>query len=212
MPVYPRRKAEKDVLYEAIVAGVTANPAEYPSGPGQMFALTTLNNAITAKNTAVSTSQQASADAQIATDAENDAYEACDEEATRLIRLAEAMHAANPQNLELIGWGAPGSPTSQPPGQPRTLEMCVQGPGSGLLDWKPPAPGGGGRMSFYRVERRVKDLSGQVTEEWGVWQQTTTASELSLSNQPRGVEIDYRVFAVNVNGDSVPSNTVTAVL
>lgn len=67
-------------------------------------------------------------------------------------------------------------------------------------------------MSFYRVERRVKDLSGQVTEEWGVWQQTTTASELSLTSQPRGVEIDYRVFAVNVNGDSVPSNTVTAVL
>lgn len=43
MPRYPSRKTAKDALYDAIVAGITANPAQYPSGAGQPFALATIN-------------------------------------------------------------------------------------------------------------------------------------------------------------------------
>lgn len=35
MPRYPTRKTAKDALYDAIVAGITANAAQYPSGAGQ---------------------------------------------------------------------------------------------------------------------------------------------------------------------------------
>lgn len=50
MPRYPTRKTAKD---DAIVAGITANPAQHPSGPGQPFARTAFNGLITTKNTAV---------------------------------------------------------------------------------------------------------------------------------------------------------------
>ena len=33
-----------------------------------------------------------------------------------------------------------------------------------------------------------------------------------LTNQPRGPQLEYRVKAVNVGGESIPSNTVAVVL
>lgn len=53
MPRQPTRKTATDTLHDAIVAGITANPAPYPSGPGQPFARTASNGLITTKNTAV---------------------------------------------------------------------------------------------------------------------------------------------------------------
>lgn len=213
MPEYPRAKSDKDVLYQAIIEGITNNPTEYPSGPGQMFEITTFQTLVTAKNNSVTARQQKEAEFRIAVTAENDSYDAADLEARRLITLAEAQHAQNPENLQLIGWGAPDSPTSTPPGQPRNLEMCVQFAGGGMLDWKPPTPQAmNGPVNHYRIEREVRDLSGSVTEEFGVWQKTTTKTEFLVTDQPRGVEIVFRVFAVNSNGDSPPSNSVTVVV
>jgi len=37
-------------------------------------------------------------------------------------------------------------------------------------------------------------------------------SETSLTNQPRGAELEYRVIAVNKADDGEPSNTVMVVL
>jgi len=47
-----------------------------------------------------------------------------------------------------------------------------------------------------------------------VWSQVGIAmeSETSLTNQPRGPQLEYRVKAVNVGGESIPSNTVAIVL
>ena len=70
-------------------------------------------------------------------------------------------------------------------------------------------------MRCCRIERRIKSIDGdQVTEDWGVWQKSATASEISLDGQPRDSEIDYRyrVTAVNDQGDSTPSNSVMTVL
>jgi len=46
------------------------------------------------------------------------------------------------------------------------------------------------------------------------WSDIATAleTEITLKGQPRGVELEYRVVAVNKAGDSPPSNTETAVL
>ena len=51
-----------------------------------------------------------------------------------------------------------------------------------------------------------------ATCPFGVWQKTTTKTEYLITDQPRGVEIVYRVIAVNPNGDSAPSNSVTVVV
>jgi hypothetical protein len=50
--------------------------------------------------------------------------------------------------------------------------------------------------------------------EFGSWAQVGIAieSETSLINQPRGPQLEYRVKAVNVGGESIPSNTVAIVL
>ena len=37
-------------------------------------------------------------------------------------------------------------------------------------------------------------------------------SELALSDQPRGIEWEYRVIAVNKTGEGSPSNTFMTVL
>lgn len=68
------------------------------------------------------------------------------------------------------------------------------------------------RVAGGSAEREVRELSGGVTEQFGVWQKTTTKTEFLVTDQPRGVEIVYRVFAVNSNGDSPPSNSVTVVV
>lgn len=210
MPTFPRRKADIDALAGAIAAGITANPADYPPAT---FATAALTAAITAKNAAVTDRQQKEADLGLAVEAENDTYETLTGEMRRLIDLAEATHRASPGKLQLIGWGGPAQPSADLPGQPRGLEACIQGPGTVFLDWKAPAAGTGGRVRYYRVERRVRDLgTNTITEDWGAWQRSATASEYTATEQPRGKEIDYRVFAVNDNGDSMPSNTVMAVL
>ena len=226
MPQYPDRKAEKDALYSAIVAGVTANPALYPSGAGDPFELTAFNGFITTKTTAKNTRQQEEGQFRAAVAGETGAYGDCDDEARRFINLAIATHGVDSPNLTLIGWGPRAAPNANIPGQPRNLEAIVQGPGTCFLDWKAPAPagatGGGiggeggeappGQVSYYKVQRRIRTLQGQQTEDWGVWQVTTTDTEINLTGLDRGVEYDFRILASNATGDSIPSNVVTVVL
>jgi len=59
--------------------------------------------------------------------------------------------------------------------------------------------------AYYGIQRK-KDGTGW--EEAG----TSTDTEQLMSNQPRGVELDYRVIAVNKAGIGQPSATVTLVL
>ncbi len=111
-------------------------------------------------------------------------------------------------------------------GSAQVRKAIVQGPGTRFLDWKAPAPGGGvgggiggeggeappGAVAFYKVQRRKRTLQGQQTEDWGVWQVTTTDTEITLLDLERGVEHDFEVVATNPTGDSLPSNVVTVVL
>lgn len=222
MAKYPTRRTEKDALYAQIVAGVTAHPADFPSGPGQPFALATLNTRITAKNTAVSAQADAQALAEVATDTANASYDSCDDEAIRLIDLAIATHGKGSSKLSFIGYGPIAPPSSNVPGPPRFLEAVIQGPGNVFLDWKGPSlvagVGGGGeepafgKVSFYKVLRRKRTIPGVPVEDWGAWQATTVPSELMLTGLDRGVEYDFQVIAVNAAGESVPSNVVTVVL
>ncbi len=226
MPRFPERKAEKDALYSAIVAGITANPALYPSGAGDPFELAVFNGLITAKNTAKNTRQNEEGQFRNAVATETDAYDDTDDESRRLIDLAMATHGKDSPHLTLIGWGPTADRTSNIPGQPRQLEAVVQAPGAVFLDWKAPAPsssggvgeGGAGepaappgKVSYYKVQRRKRTLQGQQVEDW-TDHATTTDTEINLSGLDRGVEYDFRVLASNATGDSTASNVVSVVL
>ena len=64
----------------------------------------------------------------------------------------------------------------------------------------------GGRVSAYKIQRRNRPEGG--------WQEAGTAieTESTLVGQPKGVELEYRVIAINKAGEGSPSNTVMAVL
>lgn len=72
-----------------------------------------------------------------------------------------------------------------------------------ILAWNPPVDGG--QVGAYKIQRKVQ---GGTWEDAGM---SVDTSEL-LSNQPRGVELDYRVIAINKAGAGAPSATVTVVL
>jgi len=212
-PPYPKSKADKDVLYAATIAGIAANPADYPSGVGAMFSTLVLTARNTSRIALVTDRLQKEALFRLAVIAENAGYDLEDDEERRLIGLAEAQYGAtNPAKLLLIGWGPIVPPQSIVPGAPRVLEAFPQGQTTLTLDWKPPIGGSGGSVAYYRVERQTSTLQGVVTEAWGVWSTQAVQSEITLVGLDRGVEYAFRIVAVNVSGDSIASNTVTAVL
>jgi hypothetical protein len=90
-----------------------------------------------------------------------------------------------------------------PPGETRDITIVSEGDTWAILRWKPPTDGGA--PAFYRIQRR---------QEGAPWNDagTATTTEQRMNDQPRGVELQYRVIAVNKAGAGPPSATVTLVL
>ena len=121
------------------------------------------------------------------------------------LRYAENTVNYDDAKLKLIGWGGRKAKTSlEAPGQTRSLEAPREGEGWVFLDWKEPVDGGA--VAAYKIQRRLRPD--------GPWSDAGMAieSEITLTNQERGKEWEYRVLAVNKAGEGEPSNTVMAVL
>ena len=116
--------------------------------------------------------------------------------------------------LKKLGWGARAKRRFLKPGQVRNLEVGQQGPGTVQLVWKAPERSRSvGSARAYRIERQIHDFENDKTiEDWGEWTTTCFPTEEVLHNQPRGVEIAYRVVAINTNGDGPASDVETVVL
>ena len=108
-----------------------------------------------------------------------------------------------PERLSGLGWGGRKTTDREPPGAVRDLTIQSVTGASVMLEWRPPADGG--PAAEYRVQRR---------KPGGPWQYVATAvdNDCLLSDQPRGIEFDLRVLAVNQAGIGQPSATVTVVL
>jgi len=93
---------------------------------------------------------------------------------------------------------------SEAPGLVRNLEASRQEANWVFLNWKRPRDGG--RVTAYKVQRRLRDQ--------GDWMDVTTAlgGQITLTNEPRGEALEYRIVAINVSGEGTPSNTVQVVL
>ncbi len=202
MAQFPRSEAEILVLAQEMAAGLAANPATYPSPPVAVLDLTTAAAAYVVANTGAVAAQAA---AELATGTKNDALAALVDAMKDDLRYAENTVDFDDDLLKLIGWGGRSSRTSlEPPGQPRTLEAPKEGEGWVFLDWKEPVVGGA--VAAYKIRRRLRPA--------GLWGDVGTAieSEITLIEQERGKEWEYRVIAINKAGESEPSNTVMVVL
>jgi len=207
MAQFPKAEADVSALAMSMMAGYSAHVADFPSAN-----IPALGTAYSAYYTARNAQTDAMAAAQIATEAKNTALDALEETMRAELKKSEVDVGNDGEKLEYIGWGPKSAPSpSTPPGQPRNLESVIQGAGTLFLDWKAPARCTGGTVRTYIIERREQPAGGG---EFGVWSQVGIAmeSETSLANQPRGPQLEYRVKAVNVGGESIPSNTVAVVL
>ena len=207
MPRFPKREADIVALADAMIAGYNAHAVDFPSSQGMAVAFARMFY-INAKNDQT----DALAVAQIATDEKDAKLTALVEVMKAELKKSEVDVGTDSEKLEYIGWSpkAPPSP-ADPPGQPRNLDAVMQGAGTVLLDWKAPARGSGGTVRTYVIQRRDQPEGGG---EFGDWAQAGIAleSETTLMNQPRGLQLEYRVKAINTGGESVPSNTVAVVL
>jgi hypothetical protein len=201
MANFPRREADIKALAQNMIAGLHNNP-DFPAPPVNGNELKQLLDEFNALEDVQLAAQAA---AQQATEAKQAKLDQLTAAMKKDLHYAEDAVDGNDAKLAALGWGGKAAPTAlQAPGQPRSLEAAKEGPGWLFLDWKKATDGG--KTAFYRIERR--ELPG------GTWAMVGTALEIevTLTNQERGKEYEYRVIAVNKAGESGPSNTVTAVL
>ncbi len=202
MAQFPKAEADIIALANALITGFTDNQSIWVGPPVPVADLqTALDTAIAAQDTAINKRAQS----EQATIDKDGAIENLEHKMVEDIRYAEIVVDMDDVKLKLLGWGGRKAPTAlAAPGQCRSLEAPREGEGWVFLDWK--APVDGGKVASYRIERRERPA--------GAW---TIAgmemhSEITLHNQERGKEWEYRVIAANKAGEGEPSNTVMAVL
>lgn len=207
MAKFPRREADVVVLSDAMIAGYAAHPDVFPSAD-----LAALQKALSAYMDARDSQVQALAQAKTATEAKYVRLDGLRNLMMDQIEVSEADTEEHPENLELIGWGAQVmAKPSDPPGQPRSLEHVIQGPGTVFLDWKAPTMGSGGTVRTFVIQRREQPLDDGAFGNWEEISQSIE-NEITLTDQSRGKELQYRVLATNAGGPGAASNTVTLVL
>jgi hypothetical protein len=121
------------------------------------------------------------------------------------LKYAEATYRHQPEKLSQLGWGPRRDANAlNVPGETRDIRIVTEGDTWLVLAWNPPVDGG--QVAAYKIQRRKRDGSS--------WEDVGTAADTKqmLSNQPRGVELEYRVVGVNKAGEGQPSATVTVVL
>ncbi len=198
---FPRTESDIATLAGRVIDGLTNAAEDFPAPPVSSEELRGKLDAFQASDTATVAAETAFRNQH----AEKD--EVLEELVDALkadLRYAEIAVRDAPQKLNALGWRPPreGTPL-QSPGETRDITIVSEGDDWAILRWKHPADGGS--PGFYRIQRR---------QEGGAWEDagTATDTEQLMSRQPRGVELYYRVIAVNKAGDGQPSATVSLVL
>ena len=200
---FPNTEATIIALAQKMISGFTNNPnfPEPPVTPAQLQAR------LDATNSSSLAQSSAQAAAKQATDAKQADIDAMVADMKTMLHYAEDAVQGDDSKLSELGWGGRSEPHAlEVPGAPRLLEAREQNAGWLILDWKKPADGGA--AASYRIERR------DLTEGASPWTLAGMAvdTEITLNDQPRGKDLEYRVIAVNKAGEGGPSSTVTAVL
>jgi hypothetical protein len=201
MPNFPKTEAEVISLAQSIINGMTNNP-DFPSPPVTPAALQASLNSFLGSRDAQTAAYAA---AEQSTDVKQGDYESMTTEMKMMLRYAEDAVHGDDSKLSALNWGARREKTPlAAPGQVRLLQVAQLVEGRLTLRWKKPIEGGS--PSYYKIERCERTAGG--------WALAGTASitEITLTNQERGKELEYQIIAANRTGDGPPSNRVTVVL
>jgi hypothetical protein len=201
MARFPKSEPEIAALAHVVVQGLREAAEDFPAPPVSADDLQTrlerFNTAIAATVTAENRFREDHAEKDEALTEVVDGLKAD-------LKYAEVTVRGQPEKLTRLGWGRRrSSSTLRSPGEVRDIAIVSEGDTWAILRWNPPVDGGA--PAFYRIQRRQE---GEPWKDAG----TATITEQLMSNQPRGVELHYRVIAVNKAGDGPPSATVTLVL
>jgi hypothetical protein len=201
MATFPTRESDILVLAQSIIQGLTSQSSAFPKSPFDPSELRLQLDVFLRRRDALTALQAQAAEA---TAAKQEDLATLTDSMKAVLRYLEAA-ASSEDQLAHFGWsGRRAASPLKVPGQCRVLEAPRQGPGWVFLDWKEPADGG--KPGFYLVEcRELPD---------GDWKHALSVveSEATLTNQPRGKTLEFRVFARNKAGDGAPSNGVEVVV
>jgi hypothetical protein len=198
---FPRTESEIAALAGRVADGLVKAAEDFPNPPVPADELVARLDAFRAADTATVAAKKEFMGQHALKDA---ALKKLVDAVKADLRYAEIAARHEPEKLNALGWrlARDGNPL-EPPGETRDITIVSEGDTWVILRWN--APVDGGTPAFYRIQRKRE---GNPWEDAG----TSTETEQLMSNQPRGVELHYRVIAVNKAGPGTPSATVTLVL
>ncbi len=201
MARFPKTEPKIAHLAQQIADGLAHAAEEFPSPPVPPAVLKAQLDDYKEKNAALARSR---AEAKIRRVDKNNALKTLKDSMRANLRYAEFMSRRHPEWLAQLGW-RPRRPRTplKPPGEVRNITIRDEGDTWVFLGWE--APDEGGEVAVYRIQRQ---------EPRGDWEDVATSIDRVelLRDQPRGVELDFRVLAMNRAGTGGPSATVKAVL
>ena len=202
MARFPRTEPKIALLASLLADGLESASDDFPNAPvasGELHAL------LAAFNEAVSAVTAAEAELSERRATKRRALTKLMRSMKADLRYAEFAARKAPEKLTELGWGRRRSRRPlEHPGEVRNHRITKEGRTWIALAWK--APDDGGAVVAYAIERRKS--------EGGSWEPVVTVTDTKhrMVDQPRGVELSYRVVAMNNAGRGAPSATVTAVL
>lgn len=203
--IFPKSENEVYELANIVLNGVTTNPGDFP-GIDPIELSTVISNYSGSKNSA----ESARAQSKIATVSKKDSLSELETYLKNTLKKAEIDCQDDPEKLSEIGWGPRSNPTPLAmPGQCGFLTAYDEAAGSLKLKWNKPTTGGA--PSIYRIERSDQPEGGGIPGPWKIVN-TFYKNDVQLEDQPRGIEMQYRVIATNAAGDGIASNIATVVL
>ena len=207
MPIFPKRESEIWELARHMIAGYTDKPGVFPNADVAGL------EAILAEYVAKKEEQdEAEARHHMATKAKNGVLRGLELKMRAQLKQSEVDVEEEVGELDIIGWGPRAKRTPEaPPGQVRWLRIVEEGAGTLKLDWEAPDRAKGGVVRTYRVERREAPEGGGSFNEWHQVE-SVIKTKVSLTGQPRGVQMEYQVLGVNWAGEGKASNVVDMVL
>lgn len=202
MAQFPFKQAEVVALAKSVLAGLAGNTAIYPAPP---IDLADFQAAIDSYYQASAALTEAKAVKEMATRQKQDALADLKDKLKKQLRYAENIIDFDDNKLNMLGWAGRREKSSILPGQVRNLCVLEQGTDFVVLNWM--APADGGKAGAYQVLRR----DNQQSSEW-INAGVSIATKVKLLDQPRHIDLEYRVAALNKTGQGQPSNTVAVVL
>ena len=212
MPTFPDNKLDILVFAAKVAAGINNNPIDYPQPP---FDAATMMSKLAEATSLMAERQDKDAEAKDLLERENAKVEEIRVLLRQNVDQAETIHGNDAAKLQEIDWDVRADPKHLIPGQARNLQATHQAAGEVELDWNLPVhTATTGKPTIYKITRETRNMNppNDVIEPFGTWQTTEFKTKAALDNQPRGVEIRYRVTASNTNGDGPPIDAELVVL